>query len=488
MENQEEILAEIWADDLLSRRKEADVVAAYIESVAARRTAREDVHSFSLAIDVGYGEGKTFFLRRLARQLQLKHPVAYVDAWADDIANEPLTALVATLKAALDPLKAEPSVEDKFSAVLSKTGAVLRAVTVGALRRGAAALVTEAAVQASTKILAEGPEIIQKVAKAALDADDVIDDTVDSFRGVATNATMRDRIEEFEATKSAVSELKQSLTELVAELESKRLRPPIVIIVDELDRCRPTYAVKLLEEIKHLFDVPGLVFVLGMHGEQLSHSISVAYGSMFDSKAYLRRFIARRYKLKQPDMRPLLEKLLKSAGITKKQIEPLFSVRYVQMNEEAPELDKFVALYMHIYKLPVRESFHVVDALQTCVALSEQALYGPYLLPMLMSKIGGAGTGEISAPAINNSDWVFPVQDHRERRVLTYTPWELARQLQTQFNLGPRDFTAAINSENHDYVVEIAAHMKNGTRGYSDPSNYPQLLDAVGRFETDRKD
>ncbi len=89
-----------------------------------------------------------------------------------------------------------------------------------------------------------------------------------------------------------MSDLKASLSSLVASVGEGK-RPPVIIIVDELDRCRPTYAVKLLEEIKHAFDVHGLVFILGMNGEQLGHSLSGAYGPGFNGPAYLSRFISR---------------------------------------------------------------------------------------------------------------------------------------------------------------------------------------------------
>jgi hypothetical protein len=74
----------------------------------------------------------------------------------------------------------------------------------------------------------------------------------------------------------------------------------IVIIIDELDRCRPTYAVQLLERIKHLFDVEGVVFMLGIDRNQLSHSIKALYGSEFDSTGYLKRFIDIDYRLTEP--------------------------------------------------------------------------------------------------------------------------------------------------------------------------------------------
>lgn len=95
---------EIWEGDLLERKEEAQLFINYIESVSQRPNVREDVSSFTISVDAGYGEGKTYFLKRVAEQMKLNHPVAFVDAWRDDLADEPLTALVVTLQDALGDL------------------------------------------------------------------------------------------------------------------------------------------------------------------------------------------------------------------------------------------------------------------------------------------------------------------------------------------------------------------------------------------------
>ena len=65
---------------------------------------------------------------------------------------------------------------------------------------------------------------------------------------------------------------------------------PLFILIDELDRCRPNYAIELLENIKHIFDIPGIVFIVATDSKQLSHSINAVYGSKFASEKYLKRF------------------------------------------------------------------------------------------------------------------------------------------------------------------------------------------------------
>ena len=65
----------------------------------------------------------------------------------------------------------------------------------------------------------------------------------------------------------------------------------IIIIVDELDRCRPTFAIETLERIKHFFGIDNVHFILLQDSEQLSHSVKVLYGDSCDTVGYLRRFV-----------------------------------------------------------------------------------------------------------------------------------------------------------------------------------------------------
>ena len=144
----------IWKNDLFDRKQEAEILIGYLESMAAMPSMREDAQGFTLSVDAGYGQGKTFFLKRLAQQLSINHPVAFVDAWSDDLADEPLTALAATLKKALDPLiKQSPDLRSKFDTVMEKTGQIARIVGAGLLKKGATMLITAGAAQAAEDAL-----------------------------------------------------------------------------------------------------------------------------------------------------------------------------------------------------------------------------------------------------------------------------------------------------------------------------------------------
>ncbi len=83
--------------------------------------------------------------------------------------------------------------------------------------------------------------------------------------------------------------------------EHRVVTTPLVVFVDELDRCRPDFAIKLIEVVKHLFDVPGVCFVVSTNMKQLSESVRAVYGGGFDAAHYLQRFFDLTYHLPPPD-------------------------------------------------------------------------------------------------------------------------------------------------------------------------------------------
>ncbi|MGJ8628553.1 MAG: KAP family P-loop NTPase fold protein [Sulfitobacter sp.] len=78
---------------------------------------------------------------------------------------------------------------------------------------------------------------------------------------------------------------------LTAPVDDDGAPKKLVIIVDELDRCRPDYALSLLEIIKHFFDVPHVHFVLGANMRELQNSVSARYGTGIDAAMYLQKFV-----------------------------------------------------------------------------------------------------------------------------------------------------------------------------------------------------
>jgi hypothetical protein len=158
----------------------------------------------------------------------------------------------------------------------------------------------------------------------------------------------------------------------------------IVIIIDKLDRCRPTYAVQLLERIKHLFDVEGIVFVLGIDREQLSHSIKALYGSEFDAIGYLKRFIDLDYRLPEPKLGCYCSSLFE-----KFEINSLMSKRplaYDGSNQyDLNDLDCYLGYLMSSAQMSLRDQEQIVSRLRVVLQTipTDRRLY-PIMLSIIL--------------------------------------------------------------------------------------------------------
>lgn len=99
----------------------------------------------------------------------------------------------------------------------------------------------------------------------------------------------------YEGRKNAMNSLREAIQEFV-----EGDQPKILFLVDELDRCRPDYAISYLETIKHIFDVKGAVFLLAADRKHLENSAKTAFGADLDFDEYYRKFVHREVTL--PDI------------------------------------------------------------------------------------------------------------------------------------------------------------------------------------------
>ena len=100
--------------------------------------------------------------------------------------------------------------------------------------------------------------------------------------------------------RESFEKFKQYLTQATLYLKDNNQK--LAVIIDELDRCKPTFAIQTLEVVKHLFDIENIVFLFAVDIQQLSHSISSVYGQGFDSVGYLCRFFDYIAKMPEPNV------------------------------------------------------------------------------------------------------------------------------------------------------------------------------------------
>ncbi|MEN3754913.1 P-loop NTPase fold protein [Mangrovibacter sp. SLW1] len=118
---------------------------------------------------------------------------------------------------------------------------------------------------------------------------------------------------------------------------------PIFILIDELDRCRPDYAISLLEIVKHIFDIKKFVFIIATDTDQLQHSIKNIYGNEFAANDYLGRFFHRRFTLKSPSHHMLIKEIISN------KINNTFDEKTTNLYPQTKNIDAFSHNISSIY-------------------------------------------------------------------------------------------------------------------------------------------
>jgi len=310
-----------WQDDAFNRKSYARFLTTYLTSKVCGTSDAPELKPFTMALDAGWGAGKTFFLKRWKADLETNsyqregHIVIAFDAWAADYAEDPLIAFMSELRDEL----VKSIRRSGISAVAKADG--IRAVESATrnLRRLAMPLAGFLAKALLHKIsgidLDELPDAIKPLLNDR-DAED-IGDVLDEEKAVeAIDQVFSAKLSEHAARKQAITQFKSDLQNALGILQKEgSSSAPLFILVDELDRCKPSFAVGLLEAIKHIFGVPGVCIVVATNLHQLAHTIRAVYGEGFDGSTYLQRFFDVTYALPQAEGPNLLAVWLKARPI-----------------------------------------------------------------------------------------------------------------------------------------------------------------------------
>lgn len=142
------------------------------------------------------------------------------------------------------------------------------------------------------KSLARGSlKLSVKIGSAGVIDDKVVDSVgkdISSLLAEQVDDIFKQKFQHAEKDKMALKKFKEYLSSFASDIGNGK---PIVFIIDELDRCRPDFALELLENIKHLFSVTGITFLLVTNRVQLESSIKSRYGNDVDASNYLHKFV-----------------------------------------------------------------------------------------------------------------------------------------------------------------------------------------------------
>lgn len=297
--------------DILNRSEYAKRLTRLLDSVD---------EPLVIALDGDWGSGKSFFLRCWTgahiNEFDGKSQIIYFDAFAKDFLKDPLIGITEALEERLLAIRGEKSSLEKMKSALIKLARPALRVTISAMTAGISEIASPVVAAAAGEVSKSATEGINTIWK-----------------------------NEKERT-AAIEEFREGLKSITTMDEKKR---NLIFVVDELDRCRPDYAIDLLEIIKHFFEVPHVHFVLGVNQEELEGNIRHRYGDGTNSRAYLAKYI---------NLRMTLPDGIKPIGHN----ERAASLQYIRAQSDNMEIDREFAEITYDMALLINKNISLRDA------------------------------------------------------------------------------------------------------------------------------
>ena len=396
----------IWKDDQLEVKK----FAARLTSLLQGQT-----EPLTVALNGAWGSGKTFLLKRWCEDLKKQgHTAIYFNAWEDDHLDDPLVAIIGQLWLELKG--------GMFKEACKK----VKNASIPLLITETVASTIKHYVQEKTGIVL--PDDLKKKMKTGTKT--AYDDYLSRTK---SQKDLRNRLQEL-ANKVYN---KQIVCSSDGEPQTGREHDgfvknsfPLIFIVDELDRCRPTFAISVLERIKHLFNIQHIVFVLGIDRGQLGKSIQSVYGEI-DVDNYLHRFIDLEFRLQVAKQELFIDALWE-----KYQIERFLSVKTeeekhaIKKNEGGlfKQMFNAVSQYHHFSLREIEQCIKVFVMIQNTIP--ERHFIWPEMLVLLLvikmrfrNLYWGFVEGTVPPNVI--SDNVFPQDVDRNSQEFFYMGYAL---------------------------------------------------------------
>ena len=236
--------------DYLSRQSYIDL----LKSIIANQ--HDNPSGYSFAIDGEWGCGKTWILTELESQFaedsEHKYLIFHYNAWENDFYDEPLVAILSVMIEKLNQVTSQKSLYE--------------------------AAIDELLRQVSADLLTLVSGIVKEVTK--IDAEKIIKRKNGFFRRIKENTKLTAKdINTLVPLLHTLQEVRNNLIKLSEKFH-------IILIVDELDRCLPEYAIKVLERLHHVCNEMPVIQILAINKKNLADSISSVFGKNFYNSPY----------------------------------------------------------------------------------------------------------------------------------------------------------------------------------------------------------
>ncbi|PZR80980.1 MAG: hypothetical protein DI537_38840 [Stutzerimonas stutzeri] len=477
---------DFWAGDTLGRKADADFLIDFLLGRLEQRGRQSRPRSYVLNVDAGWGGGKTFFMTRLAKELKQRgHGVALIDAWEDDHADDPLLSLMSGIEATINPLaKSHPAIESTYK-VVRKAGLNIAATAAKGMLK-----------QAGRKLMGEAAEIVvEQLGELAEAASHKGQEDLAKGLDSAIDKSAEILLQGFEDGKKSIGQFREQLGKLTAQIRAEKAGWTLFVLIDELDRCRPTHAIALLERVKHLFNVDNVVFVVATDTNQLSESVKAVYGAGFDGNKYLTRFFDRTFQFPETSIYKFIAMTLVESGIN----IDLISI------PSGVSLDQIIGISVEAFKATPRETKRSIEIFSDLIAAWKQSFQIEAI--MMVPLVVGYASGKLRLN--ERSCIVSCISEIRSVGTLTMDLSEYTSSDERNDRVGMWDLmegllafgkeiieTSRANPQNKiarwchqrifsEYRSIDKTQIRRNSRLPSVILSYPQIITAAGRLHSD---
>lgn len=221
--------------DHLSRQPFIDL----LKNIIANQSANSK--GYSIAIDGEWGSGKTWVLNELENQLDKAYLVFHYNAWQNDFYEEPLVAILSILISSLQDLKTLNE-KNGNTKIISKS---------------------------ITTLLKLAGSVVEK--KWGINPSEIFESTKDLTVAISDKKLTKEDFNSLLPLENTLKVIKEVLNDI-----SKKYK--IILIVDELDRCLPEYAIKVLERLHHVCNEMLVFQIIAINKRDLSFGIAKVFG------------------------------------------------------------------------------------------------------------------------------------------------------------------------------------------------------------------
>lgn len=386
--------------DILNRQPFVDNLIDLINIIA------QSGKGCTFSLDGKWGSGKSYVLEMFEKQISLyqnqdtaqdKYIVFHYNCWQYDFYEEPAIAIVAAIRNEIEKYnKVLPDLSPTLQAAFSVVGDIGKDLLRNFLQ---------------TKIGFDPFEIYNKIRNGISDIENTRDEII--AESIASND-----YDTYYKFKEILDSTKKQLATLAAE-------KPVILVVDELDRCMPSYAIKVLERLHHLFDEDSnIIVILAVDKAQLERTIHQIFGTGEDETDdtmcadYLRKFINFSISL--------------NTGI----ISDSFWTRYDYILKNYDISDDKAELYLELPNrlfegLDIRSQERIMDQIQTLHALtfdnnnSSAVLYFELIYAAIKARV----------PSLNFFNWLANINSQENtsvKSVIGTELWEYLKELNSK--------------------------------------------------------